>query len=115
MRLYVARRANRVALHIPTQGTKANPDLLFLLPKTDKSELDDLVRAQLDKQGISKESDVQSIVDKAEAAYEQRVKVAEAEEEVKRLMRLRAAGAKLMSAGHKKWKPYESTGTFRQK
>lgn len=66
--------------------------------------MDELVRAELEKQGVSKESDVQSIMDKAEADYEDRVKVAEAQKEVRRLLAIRAEGGKLMSAGFRKWR-----------
>ena len=105
MRLYVARRANRIGLSIPMGQTEANPNLLFpLLRKTDPGQLDELVRAELEKQGISKESDVHSIVAKAEAEYEHRIKVGEARKDIRRLMAIREQGGKLMQVGNKKWK-----------
>ena len=103
--IFVARRAKRKGFYLPLMGTKENPNLMFPLSrKSDRSELDNLVRGILDKQGITKESDVQSLVDKAELASEERIKVNEAIKEIKRLMALKAGGAKLMQMGHKKWK-----------
>ncbi len=103
--IYIARRANRKALMLPMGQVSQNPTLLFpLLKRTEKSELDDLVRVELAKQGITKESDVQNIIDKAEKEYEQRVKVAETQREVRRLMALKRDGAKLIQVGHRRWK-----------
>ena len=104
MNLWIARRAPRKGLYVPMGGTKVNPSLMFFLPKTDRSELDEIVRANLAKQGVTKESDVQAILSKADADYEHRIKVAEADKEVRRLMALKAQGATLMQVGHKKWK-----------
>ena len=103
--LYVARRDPRKGLLLPMSENAENPSLLFpLTKKLERSELDELIRNELDKQGITKESDVQAIVDEAERQYEERVKVAEATQEVKRLMGIRQSGGKLMSTGYKKWK-----------
>ena len=104
MNLYVARRAPRYGLYIPTEGTRENPNLIFFLPKTDRSQLDELVRAQLEKQGITNESEVQRIVSEAEEDYERRIKIDESIKEIKRLMALKAEGKTLMSVGHKKWR-----------
>lgn len=114
--IYVARRAQRKGLVIPMGQSKKNPSLIFLLEKTDRSELDDLVRRQLDKQGITSESQVQEIVDKAEEETEQRIKVREASKEVRRLMALKAEGKKLMQNGYRKWQPvsYPSDSIFRR-
>ncbi len=98
--LYVARRTQRTGLFLPM---KKQSDLMFFLPKVDRSELDEIIRANLAKVGITDESQVQGIVDKAEVEYERRIKVAEAEREVRRLMELKANGAKLMQKGNKKW------------
>ena len=103
--IWIARKdPRRKGLYLPMGGTKDNPSLMFMLPKTDRSELDELVRAQLERQGITKEADVQAIMDKAEAGYEERRKVEEATNEVKRLMRIRAEGHSLMQQGFRKWK-----------
>ena len=82
---------------------------MFFLPEkngkqVDPSYLDELIRAQLEKVGITKESDVQAIVEKAELDYEFKIKVEEAKREVRRLMELKKQGAKLMSSGFRKWK-----------
>ena len=102
--LYVARR-NRKAVMIPMDGTEKNPTLLFpLTDHLENSELDELVRAMLQKQGISGEKNRSKVIEKAEEEYEKRIKVAEARRELHRLMDLRKEGAKLMSVGNKKWK-----------
>lgn len=104
-KLYVARRAPRKALYLPMEQNSRNPSLIFpLMRSTDPSELDEQIRAQLEKVGVTKESDVQAVLDKAEADYEYRIKVDEARKEIRRLLALRGEGKKLMSVGHKKWK-----------
>ena len=108
-RLYIARREQRQGFYLPMEGTKENPSLMFFLPERngkqiDPGQLDELIRAQLEKVGITKESDVQAIVAKAEEDYEFRIKVEEAKKEVRRLMILRAEGKRLMSVGNKKWR-----------
>ena len=103
--IYVVRRAVRRGLLLPMAQSKANPSLVFLLDKkTDRSELDELVRASLEKQGIRSESEVHAVVDKAEEDYENRIKVQEASRELHRLMAERERGMKLMQVGNKKWK-----------
>ena len=102
--LYVARRAKRRGLYVPMEATKANPSLLFPLDGVDRSELDELIRAHLSKLGVTKESDVQAVIDKAEEDSEARVKLEEARKELRRLMAIREGGGKLMSVGFRKWK-----------
>ncbi len=109
--LYVARRKERQGLYIPMGGTPENPGLVFCLPEkgTEKErqigsgQLDELIRKQLELVGITKESDVQAVVQKAEEDYELRIKVEEAKKELARLMEIKAQGGKLMSVGHRKW------------
>lgn len=103
--LFIARDKQRKGLYLPMGGTKDNPSMMFVLNrKLDRSELDELVRAQLAQLGITKESDVQSIISKAESEYEYRVKIEEVKKELKRLMDIRAKGGKLMQVGFRKWK-----------
>lgn len=102
--LYVARRPRRRGLVLPMKGNRANPSLIFLLDGADRSELDELVRAILAKGGVTEEAEVQAVVDRAEHDSEVRIKVAAARAEVRRLMRIRAAGGKLMQRGFRKWK-----------
>jgi len=107
--LFVARRNQRKALFLPMTGTKKNQGLIFFLPEprgkeVAPSQLDELIRSQLEKIGITKESDVQAILTKAEEDYELRIKVDEAKREIKRLMKIREAGGKIMSVGNKKWR-----------
>lgn len=105
MRLYVARRKNRIGLSIPMGQVSQSPNLLFPLTKSmDRGRLDELIRAELEKLGVTKESDVQAVLDKAEVDFEYRVKLAEVRQEIRRLMALRAEGKKLMQVGNKKWK-----------
>ncbi len=104
-RLKVQRYAKRKGLYLPMGQNSKNPSLLFpLLRKTDWGELEELVRIELEKQGITNESEVQKIVDTAEAEYEKGIKVEEARKEIRRLMALKADGAKFMQVGNKKWK-----------
>lgn len=103
-RLYIARRAPRRGLLLPQGMNKTNPSLIFPLDGVERSELDELARALLQKQGITKEVDVQAVIENAEADYENRIKVAEARKELRRLMALKAEGAKLMQVGFRKWK-----------
>ena len=107
--LYVARRKQRQGLYLPMKGTEENPSLMFYLPEKEgrqvsAGQLDELIRSQLEKVGITKESDVQAIVKKAEEDYELRIKVEETKKELRRLLAIRAEGGKLMSVGNKKWK-----------
>jgi len=104
MRLYVARRPARKGLLLPMEGTEKNPRLVFFLPKADPGHLDELIRKQLESQGVTKEADVQTIVNKAEEESEQRIKVEESRREIRRLMGLKAQGATLIQNGHKKWR-----------
>ena len=102
-KLLIVRRVKRRGLLISQGMSKNNPGFLFPLDGVDKSELDELVRAILAKGGITKESEVQAVVEKAEQDAEVRLQVAEANAEVRRLMSLRAQGLKLMSIGFRKW------------
>ena len=74
----IQQRANRLGLYVPGRGTAANPNTVFFLPGISGAQLDDMVRKQLASVGITKESDVQSVMDKAEADYELRCKIEEA-------------------------------------
>ena len=106
MTLYVARKVERKGLVMPFGGTKSSPSAIIPFSQNmEKSELDELVRAVLAKRGLTKESDVTQAVEESEEAYENRVKVWEAQVEVRRLMALRAQGNKLMQKGYRKWAP----------
>ena len=89
--------------------------ILFPLDKTGRSELDELIRAILAKQGVTNEAEIQASVERAEVDSEVRIKVAEARKEVRRLMALKAQGAKLMQMGFRKWKQafYPAVRQFR--
>ena len=105
--LYIARRPARRGLYLPMGMNKNNPSMIFPLDNADRSELDELIRAQLAKLGISKESEVQAVIDKAETDSEERIKLGEARKELRRLMALREQGYKLMSTGFRKWAPWK--------
>lgn len=100
--LYVVRRPQRQAIMLPGQMTKANPSVIIPLYKTERQELDDLVRAIAEKQGQS--SQVESLVEQAEEGYENRLKISEARKELRRLMELRRNGNSLMQVGFRKWR-----------
>lgn len=100
--IWIARRPQRQALMLPLGGTKQNPNTIIPLYRTERSELDELVRALLEKQGRTGEVD--KIIEQAELDYENRVKVDEARKELRRLMAIRASGGKLMQQGFRKWK-----------
>ncbi len=102
--LYVARRAGRRGLLLPMEMSKSNPSLLFPLDNTDRSELDELIRASLQKLGITKEADVQAVIDKAETDSEARIKLGEVRKELRRLMKIKEGGGTLMQTGFRKWK-----------
>ena len=101
-KFYVARRKVRKGVFLTGVG---NQNLMFVMPeKMSQRELDELVRATLAKQGITKELEINAIIEKGEEAYIRRVKVQEAMAELKRLREIRANGGKLMMVGDKKWK-----------
>ncbi len=93
----------RLGLYVPLGQTKESPSLVVPFYKMERSELDDIVRLELSKQGITDETTVQAICDEAEAQYEQRRKVEETRQELRRLMEIKRQGGKLSSVGHKKW------------
>jgi len=96
--------SRRRGLYVPLGQTKESPSLVIPFYKIDRGELDHIVRANLAEQGITEESKVQAVIDEAETQYEQRRKVEEARQELKRLMELKRQGATLMSVGNKKWR-----------
>src|SRR3989304_5051921 len=99
----IARPSKRQALFI-AQGQVGKKALIVPLYKIEKGELDQLVRGILAKGGVTEESEVQTVIEKVEESYEARIHVAEARAEVRRLMKIRAAGGKLMQSGYRKWK-----------
>ena len=103
-RISIARRPSRRGLIIARAGSRQHPNLLFPLYGVERGELDDLVRAILAKGGVTDETEVQAVVEKAEQDAEVRIKVAEARAEVRRLMKIRQGGGKLIAVGFRKWK-----------
>jgi hypothetical protein len=101
--LYIAQKKPRKYLWLPMSGSRDNPMTLVPLEGLERSEVDHLVRGQLDKRGLS-QKEVETHVEAAEEDYEKRAKVLEASKETKRLLEERAKGNKLMQVGHKKWK-----------
>lgn len=115
--LYVARRVQRKGLLLKMDGTPQNPSLMFVMPeRMERSELDELVRAQLQRQGITGESEVNAVMDAAEKQYEERIKTQETIKELRRLMAIRAAGGKLMQVGFRKWQQafFPATKSFKK-
>ena len=76
-----------------------------MLDKTDRGELDVLIRGILAKQGVTDEAEIQVIVELAELEMEQRIKIEDTRKEVRRLMEFRKRGLPLMQVGYRKWKP----------
>lgn len=95
----------RSGLYIPLGQTKESPSLVVPFYKMERSELDDIVRLELSKQGITDEAEIQAICDEAETQYEERRKVEEASKDLRKYMELRRQGFSLISKGHKKWAP----------
>lgn len=112
--LTVVRRPQRPALYLPMGQTKKDPSIVIPFYKIDRSELNDIVRLELAKQGITDEPTVQAVIEEAEVQYEQRVKTEETRKELRRLMQLKKEGATLISAGYKKWKAGQKTAMYRQ-
>ena len=102
--LVVVRHKNRRGLMLPQQGTRANPTLLFPLDGVERSQLDELIRAILAKQGVTEESEIQAIVERAEQDSEIRIKIAETKAKVRKLMAIRSAGGQLMQVGFRRWR-----------
>ena len=96
--------AGRLGLYVPLGQTKNSPSLVVPFYKMERSELDEIVRAALEEQGITEESEVQAIIDEAETQYEERRKVEETRVELRRLMEIKRQGGKLMQMGYRKWK-----------
>ena len=97
------RDSQRTGLYLPMDATRANPSLLFPFYKMDRSELDELARAELAKQGVTDESKIQELADEAERQYEERRKVYEARVELRRVMAIKADGGQITSVGFRKW------------
>lgn len=103
MQLDIQRTPQRKALYISTAGTKDNPHLIFPLENVERGELDELIRATLEKMGITEEAEVQKIIEKAEQDYEVRLLLSRARAELRRLMEEKKKGRKLMQRGFRKW------------
>ncbi len=103
-RTYIVRDKGRKFLFMPQDATKKNPSTIIPLYKTDRGELDELVRAQLEKRGVSGESALNDAIEKSENYREGRQKKIEASREIHRLMAIRAEGHSLMQLGFRKWK-----------
>jgi len=88
---------------LPGQGTRANPMTIIPTYGLDQKELEFLIEGTLGKRGAS-DQQIAEAVEEAELGYEQRVKVAEAQNELRRLMAEKALGRVMMLRGDKKWK-----------
>ncbi len=103
-KIWIARRTQRMGFYLPMQGTEKKPNLMFFLTKMGEGHLDQLVRSELEKQGVTDEGQIHSLIEQAEKDYEHRVKTQETIKELRRLMAIKAAGGKLMQMGFRKWK-----------
>ncbi len=96
--IYVARDPNRGAFMLPGEGTPEHPMTLIPLYKLDRSALDEMVKAECQKQGLS-EHDAEVLADAAEEQYEYRMKVKEAAAELRMRIREQARFSKLRWGG----------------
>ena len=101
--LYVMRRPKRVGLLVKGPKTSQNLDLMLFLPGMSPGQLDQKLREELAKQGVTKESNVHAILEKAEKEYEQRLLINDVNTEFNRLMEIRRNGGKIMQKGYRKW------------
>jgi len=101
--LLVARTPKRRGL-IVSRGLGNSPSLLFPMDGTEKTELEDLIRAILAKGGVTNESEVQAVMEKAEQDYEIRIQIAEVKKEVRRLLAIRWSGKSIIQVGYRKWR-----------
>jgi len=99
MAFWIARRPGRAALFLPLGGTRANPNVIIPLYKTDNSELSELVHAVLEKQGRG--ADFNKIMERAERDSEMRIKTHEASQELHKRLREQARYPKLKWGGLK--------------
>ena len=100
-RLYIARRPSRQALFLQQEGTRAKPSVILPLNKQlSDAELDELVQATLEKQGIPKEK-FHDLIEKAELDYEYRRKLDEARKELRMRIREQALYPNLKWGGLK--------------
>ena len=99
MPLWIARKPKRIALTLPLGGTRELPTTIIPLYKMEKSELDELVEAVLEKRKIKPRK--HEIIEKAEEGYEYRIKVAEASRELRMRIAEQAAFPKLRYGGLK--------------
>lgn len=82
-RLYIARRPTRQALFLKQEQSREQPSVILPLYKElDNSELDELVQAALEKQGIPKEK-FHDLLEQAEKDYEYRLQLEEARKELR--------------------------------
>ncbi len=111
-----ARDTGRLGLYLPLGNSPRSAAMVVPFYKMDRSELDEIVRAHLETEGITDESHVQAVCDEAEVQYEQRRKTEEARKELRRLMEIRAKGGKLMRTRGEKWLQafYPATKQFKE-
>lgn len=99
-KLVIVRRPTRQAFFLPLGGTRASPNIIIPLHKTDDSELDELIRGVCEKHGLSA-AQTEAIVERAERDYEYRRKLQEARDELHRRVREQAEFSQLKWGGLK--------------
>ena len=97
---YIARKKPRMAVMLPLGGTRLNPNVIIPLYKMGKSELEEMILAQMEKRGLS-HADGTKVREQAEVDYEERIKVAEARKELRRRLHEQAEFPKLKHGGLK--------------
>lgn len=89
--------SSRRIYFIPFQGTKANPATIVATGKYDRSEMDELIRAQCEKRGV----DAEQAIEQAETVYEEKARTAEASKELHMRIREQTEYSRLRWGGLK--------------
>jgi hypothetical protein len=91
---------NRGVLMLPMGYSRKNPNILIPLVGLDKAELSNLIIAECEKQGLT-DKQAGIVVEEAEKEYENRMKVKEAQKELRMRLREIARYPKLKNGGLK--------------
>lgn len=102
MNMWVPKQMGPKALFLPMGGTRQKPNVIIPTYGTDKSEMAELVDALCEKRGIPK-SERPALIAQAEMLYEQRIKIWEARQEIRRrlegqLPRMKKKGGRWVSS-----------------
>ena len=88
---------------LPLGGTRKKPNILIPLYKLDRSELDELIKGECEKHGLS-EKDAEALADAAEEQYEYRMRVKAASAELHMRIAEQARYSRLKHGGIKPYR-----------